>query len=423
MVYAVIDANNFYASCERIFNPTLEGKPLVILSSNDGCIIARSNEAKKLGIAMGEPVFKWREVIWKNKVEMLSCNFTLYGDMSARLMSILSHFSPDVEIYSVDEAFLDLTGIRQTDLTDYCKHMRQTIKQWTGLPVSIGIATTKTLTKVANHIAKRDERYDGVLDLTDTSLDLDSFLGLTPVGDVWGIGRAHTKKLLAHGVTTALDFVKLDQRWVKKTMGVFGVRTWLELQGQSCIPLDQVEEPNKSIISSRSFGHPISRLEDVEEAVAAFVSRAGEKLREQYLLASYINVYITTGYHPKDDQALYSGSLGKNLPVATDYTPDLITVALDIIKGLYKEGYNYKKAGILLANLTSRDSEQLDFFGEADKRKGRERMMKAVDEINAEWGSETIHMDSVGVARNWKPNSQMRTPRYTTKWEELVGVK
>ena len=277
-LFALADCNNFYASCERVFNPKLAGRPAIVLSNNDGCVVARSNEAKALGIAMGVPAFQIRHLIRKHDVQVFSSNYALYGDLSQRVMETLQQFSPEVEVYSIDEAFLNLSGFTNINLTDYGRRIRATVKQWTGIPVSVGIAETKTLAKIANHVAKRTEGTDGVFDFTAWP-DRDSVLARVLVEEVWGIGPNYARLLTQHGITTALGLRDADDHWIQKQMGVVGLRTVHELRGISCLPLEQCPPPKQGITCSRSFGRPVTTLAEMREAVAAYTARAAEKLR------------------------------------------------------------------------------------------------------------------------------------------------
>jgi len=293
MIFALADCNNFYASCERVFDPKLEGRPIVVLSNNDGCVVARSDEAKALGIKLGTPEFEIRDLLTAHQVRIFSSNYVLYGDMSERVMETLQEFTPKIEVYSIDEAFLDFSGFAGRDLTEYARKIRTTVKQWTGLPVSLGVATTKTLAKVANRLAKKSPTADGVVNFLGVT-DLDAILAGIDVADVWGIGRNYTKMLKANNIASALDLRNADDRWIRRRMGVVGLRTVLELRGTSCYPLEHNPPAKQSIGVSRSFGNPIQTLEEMKQAVAMHVARAGEKLREQKLAAQVMTVFMMT---------------------------------------------------------------------------------------------------------------------------------
>ncbi|MDQ1266391.1 MAG: Y-family polymerase, partial [Bacteroidota bacterium] len=290
---ALVDCNNFYASCERVFNPKLYGKPIVVLSNNDGIIVARSDEAKALGIKMGEPLFKIQDLVRRHNIQVFSSNYTLYGDMSCRVMRVLEQYSQDVEIYSIDEAFLSLWGMERNDLTEYCRNIRNIVRQWTGITVSVGIAETKTLAKLANRIAKKNPKFGGVLNLIGDP-NIEEYLKITLVEDIWGVGRQYTKFLNNHGIKTAYDFVNSNDKWIKKNMTVMGLRTCFELRGIPCIKLEYAVPAKKAIVCSRSFGKPVIEKQELHEAVSLFTTRAAEKMRRQNSAASLLTVFLRT---------------------------------------------------------------------------------------------------------------------------------
>ena len=337
----------------------LRKKPVVVLSNNDGCVIARSNEAKALGIKMGAPFFQNRELFKKNSVRFFSSNYSLYGDMSCRVMTTLQQFTPDLEIYSIDEAFFSLDGF--SDLTRYGRRIRKTVKQHTGIPVSIGIAPTKTLAKVANKIAKKNLSLQGVLDLAEVE-DLDSLLETVAVEDIWGVGCRYAAMLNRHGITNACQLKNADDAFIQKTMTIVGLRTVHELRGEPCIELEQSPPPKKAIGSSRSFGKPVEELEELLESVSDYVSRAAEKLRTQNSAAATVQVYLTTNRFKNEPQ--YANYISCTLPTPTAYTPDLIACAQACLKAIYRKGYRYKKTGILLTGLTPANGLQLNLFAE-----------------------------------------------------------
>jgi DNA polymerase V len=300
-IFALVDCNNFYASCERVFNPGLKGQPLVVLSNNDGCVVARSNEAKALGIGMGVPEFQIRPVLRAHQVQVFSSNYTLYGDMSQRVMETLEPFSPDLEIYSIDEAFLSLSGFASRNLTEYGRTIRNTVKRWTGIPVSVGIAETKTLAKIANRVAKRTPDIGGVFDLLACP-DRDALLGRIAVEDVWGIGPNHARRLKQHGITTALQLRGADDQWIRKHLGIVGLRLVMELRGVSCLDLEQCPSPKQSLTCSRAFGTLISTLAEMEEAVSVYTSRVAEKLRRERLAATVLTVCLSTNEYKEGPQ-------------------------------------------------------------------------------------------------------------------------
>jgi len=417
-IFALVDCNNFYASCERMFNPKLEGKPIVVLSNNDGCVVARSNEAKALGIAMGVPEFQIRPLLRVHQVHVFSSNYTLYGDMSQRVMETLEQFCPDLEIYSIDEAFLSLSGFTSRNLTDYGRTIRDAVKRWTGIPVSVGIAETKTLAKIANRIAKRTPDTGGVFDLLACS-DRDTLFGRVPVEEVWGIGWNHTRLLNQHGIMTALQLLKVDDQWIRKHLGIVGLRLVMELRGISCLGLEECPAPKQSVTCSRAFGQLISTLADMEEAISSYTSRVAEKLRRERLVATMMTVCLTTNEFKEGPQ--YSNSATLKLPVASDSTSDLIKSALQGIRAIYREGYLYKKAGVILTGLVSAGHTQADMFDSQDREKTT-RLMSALDAINHRWGSDTLHYASSGIGKAWKTQFQHRSQAYTTDWNELPVV-
>jgi len=412
-LFALVDCNNFYASCERVFNPKLASKPVIVLGNNDGIVVARSNEAKALGIPMGVPAFKYRDLIRRHDIQAFSSNYALYGDMSQRVMETLQQFSPEVEVYSIDEAFLGLSGFTHTNLIDYGRTIRATVKQWTGLPVSVGIAETKTLAKIANHIAKE---ADGVFDLSAFP-DRDDVLTWVPVEEVWGIGPAHARRLKQHGIKTALALRNADDQWIRKQMGVVGLRTVHELRGLSCLPLEQCPPPKQGITCSRAFGKPITTLAEMKEAVATYTARAAEKLRGEQLAASTLTVFLTT--NPFKDEPQYSNSITLRVPVATDATPELLRVALKGIEIIYREGYGYKKAGVMLLELVPISQVQANLFEQADRERST-RLMRAVDFVNARDGADTVRFAASGLTQQWRTKFTKRSPGYTTNWDELM---
>ena len=417
-IFALVDCNNFYASCERVFNPRLEGKPIVVLSNNDGCVVARSNEAKALGIGMGVPEFQIRPMLRAHHVQVFSSNYTLYGDLSQRVMETLEQFCPDLEVYSIDEAFLSLVGFERRNLTDYGQQIRQTVKQWTGIPVSVGIAETKTLAKIANRVAKRTPDMGGVCDLLACP-DRDALLGRIAVEDVWGIGPNHAHMLTQHGITTAFQLRRVDDQWIRKRMGIVGLRLVMELRGVSCLDLEQCPAPKQSLTCSRAFGKLISTLGEMEEAVSVYTSRVAEKLRRERLAATVLTVCLTTNEFKEGPQ--YSNALTLNLSVVTDTTSDLIKSALQGIRAIYRDGYLYKKAGVMLTGLVPVSQTQTDLFDDRDRRKSK-RLMSALDAINDRWGADTLHYASSGISKPWKTQFHRRSPAYTTDWDALPVV-
>ncbi len=420
--FVLVDCNNFYVSCERVFNPVLEGKPVVVLSNNDGCIIARSNEAKMLGIGMGEPFFKCREMLVKNDVAVYSSNYTLYGDMSCRVMHILHEMAPEVEIYSIDEAFLLFRGFKNFNITDYCRRIRKNIKQHTGIPISAGAGQTKTLAKIAAEIAKKEPSYNGVFDISSVD-NIDGFLEHVSVADVWGIGSKYAERLKSKGVFTAKDLKYVDEKWVEKQLGTNGLRTVFELKGFSCIPIDEIPKPRKSIVSSKSFGKDVSSLEEIQEALSEYVSRAAEKLRSQKSVATSVTVFVSTNRFKRQPQ--YSNSVVCRPACATAFTPELIKYALSALESIYRKGYSYKKTGVVLNGIELAKNIQPPLFLKAEDLYTAEKktLMRAVDRINRKWGNETVRCASSGVERKWSMRRAFSSGNFTTDWDELPVVK
>jgi DNA polymerase V len=425
-IVALVDCNNFYASCERVFRPDLEGKPVVVLSNNDGCIIARSNESKALGLKMGDPYFKVEPFMRKAGVTVFSSNYALYGDMSQRVMATLQYFSPELEIYSIDEAFLNLSGVvskneAATNPVDYGRIMRATVKQWTGIPVSVGIAATKTLAKIANRYAKKQKKTGGVFHLRD--LDCDAVLERTEVEDVWGIGPRYAFRLRKHGVTNARELRDRDERWIQKTMamGIVGVRLVLELRGIPCLPLDLKPGPKKEIACTRSFGKAVTTLEELKEATASYTARAAQKLRSQNSMVKTLMVYVMTNPFKNEPQYYNSASVGFSPPTAS--TPEMINRALEAIEAIYRPGYRYKKTGVVLTELLPGTIYQPTFF-DAANREQMHRLMHVVDHINARMGPGALQFGATGVIkRPWHMRRERCSNAFTTQWFGLAEVR
>ncbi|WP_242928353.1 Y-family DNA polymerase [Pontibacter vulgaris] len=417
-LFALVDCNNFYASCERVFNPKLEGQPIVVLSNNDGCIIARSNEAKALGIPMGEPAFKAKDVIEQHGVHVFSSNYTLYGDMSARVMQTLAQFTPNLEVYSIDEAFLDLGNFYGRDLNQYAQEMRETVRAWTGIPVSVGVAPTKTLAKLANRLSKKSKKAAGVLVLTDER-HIEEALRRTEVGDVWGIGRRYAQKLAGFGIHTALDLRNAPDTFIKKHMTVVGLRTVRELRGEPCQDLE-LEAPNKqNICTSRSFGRPITGLSELQEATANYASRCAAKLRRQKSCTGAITVFLQTNQFRDEPQYFNSKTIA--LPTATNSTLELLHYANLALLALYREGYRYKKSGVIVSELRPQNQVQASLLDTIDRDK-HQRLMQALDKLNSSWGRDKVTCASQGTTRPWQLKCEKKSPCYTTKFKELLRV-
>lgn len=420
-IIALVDCNNFYCSCERVFNPKLENRPVVVLSNNDGCVVARSNEAKALGIKMGEPAFKLREFREKHNLAILSSNYSLYGDMSQRVMQCLAEYTPSLEIYSIDEAFLDFSGFTHKDLTAYSCEIKRKVQQYTGIPISIGIATTKTLAKVANRIAKKSNKAKGVLDLVDSPY-LDLALQRTEVGDVWGVGSSFTKLLEKQNIHNAFQLKNADQKWIRKQRGIVGLRTVLELNGTSCIPLEEMPNSKKSTAVTRSFGSSVETLEELQEALSAYAYRAGEKLRQSKLEAASMTVFFRTGSYDKT-QPYRSWGTTVNFFSSTNDSRELVNNARKVAENLFEPGFKLKKAGVILLGLTSEAQKQLSLFekSEADKKRSQ-GLMQIMDSINCRYGRETIQLASSGIRKKWQMKADYKSPKYTTSWDELPKV-
>ena len=419
-VFALVDCNNFYVSCERVFDPKLDGKPVIVLSNNDGIVVARSNEAKALGIAMGVPAFQVRSLIRAHDVQVFSSNYALYGDLSRRVMDTLAQFSPQVEVYSIDEAFLSLSGFAGRNLTEYGRAIRATVKRWTGIPVSVGIAETKTLAKIAGEVAKHRRDAGGVCDLTAWP-DRGALLADIPVEDVWGVGPNWARLLMEHGVRTARDLREADEHWIRKRMGVTGARIVQELRGVSCLTVEDCPPPKQAVTVSRMFGRPITTLAEMREAVAAYTARAGEKLRQERLAATVLTVFLTTNPFKKDEPQ-YSNAVTISLPVATDATPELLRCALRGIERIYREGYCYNKAGVMLTALVPASQHQLDLFEDRDRTRSS-RLMRVLDRINADMGAGTLRYAAEGYVKRWRTRFERRSPVNTTNWRDLPVVK
>lgn len=408
--FALVDCNNFYVSCERVFNPRLRNRPVVVLSNNDGCVVARSNEAKALGIPMGAAAFQYADQFKRHRFIVYSSNYALYAEMSHRVMETLSQFSPDMEVYSIDEAFLLLDA--STDI----RKIRQKVYQWTGIPVSIGVASTKTLAKVANKYAKKYLPNEGVFILDDPTEILKNF----PVEDVWGIGRQITAFLHRHDIHTAWELACADDDWIRKNLSVVALRTVWELRGISCLSLQEAPPPKKSIVCSRSFGIEVTTEKDIAEALATYTARAAEKLRDQESAASFLEVFLHTNRFKEG--GYYANATQIILSEPTDFTPKLVGLAKKGLNKIYREGLSYKKVGILLGGIVSIRSVQRDLFAKNQAEK-QQRLMDVLDATNAKYGADTLKLAAQGIAQGWKSNRKNTTPHFTTCWEDLLTIK
>lgn len=418
---ALVDCNNFYVSCERVFAPKLEGVPVGVLSNNDGCFVARSNELKALGVKMGQPLFEVRDLVKRNRVRVLSSNYTLYGDMSARVMECLAGFAPAVEVYSIDESFLDLSCFERRDVVGVCREVRDTVRRWTGIPVCVGIGgPTKTLSKLANFAAKKRLVDDsGVCDLRDPDVR-ERVLRTVPVGEVWGVGRKSAEKLSMVGVKTAADLRDMDTRHARQMLTVVGERIVLELRGVSCLPLDLVQKPQKGLAVTRSFGQPVTAFDEMLSAVVAYATRAGEKLRAAGLCAGHMQVFAHTS--PFRGDPPYSGAASSEISPQADDTFVLVHHATALLKRLWRDGFRYSKAGIMLADLVPAGEVQPTLLDALDRERSR-RLMEAMDAVNARMGRGTLAPATVMAGKGWRMRQESCSPHYTTRLDDIPVVK
>lgn len=417
---ALVDCNNFYASCERAFNPNWNNRPVVVLSNNDGCVIARSNEAKALGIKMGVPAYQIKNEIERYGIGVFSSNYTLYGDMSNRVMTMLSSYSPNIEVYSIDECFLDFSGFERYDLKEYGEEIVRTVSKGTGIPVSMGIAPTKTLAKVANKFAKKYKGYKGVC-IIDTEEKRIEALKRTEIGDVWGIGYRHTKRLSVYGVSTAYDFSLMPRNWVRQQMTVVGERTWKELNGESCIDLELVAPDKKQICTSRAFGETISEIEGLEEAVSSYASICAGKLRKQKSFAQALMVFIHTNNF-REDQPQYFQNCVVKLPVSTNGTQEIVHYALIALRNIYRKGYFFKKAGVIIMDIVPDSAIQQNMFDNVDRER-QKKLMKVVDRLNSGFNRNNLTLAVQGGRRKWKLKQELLSPCYTTRLSDIINIK
>jgi len=417
--FALVDCNSFYVSCERLFNPSILKKPVIVLSNNDGCVISRSTEAKILGIKMGEPYFKVEKIVKKNNVKVFSTNFSLYGDISRRVMKTLKQFSPQMEVYSIDEAFLDLSSIKKENLLEHSYKIRKTILKWTGIPTSIGIAATKTLSKAANYIAKKEK--SGVVDLIN-SKQIDKLLSEIKINNVWGVGRQLTKLYIKNGINTAYDLKKIDNGWIRKNTNVFGSRTAMELRGFSCESLVPHEEKRKNCCVSRSFGKKVTKLEDLNEAITAHCLNAAEKIRLDKQAVKKINVFIRTSPF-QNKRNYYANSINVDLAIRTNDSIELVKQALIALKNIYKKGYKYQKAGIIFSDLKDMNSYNKNLFSGIKNEKMREKLMKAIDYTNAKYGRHSLSVAQIGLKKIWDSKKQHYSRIDTASFKFLPTVR
>jgi len=416
-VYALVDCNNFYVSCERVFNPKLEGRPVIVLSANDGCAIARSNEAKECGVKMAQPLYQFTDIIKKHDIQVLSGNFHLYTDMSSRVMQVLADMAPATQPYSIDECFLDITGLTD-DLGVYGQAVQAKVKQWTGIPVGIGIAETKTLAKVANRIAKTSKKTGGVLNLVGSQWR-EKALEKTEIGDVWGIGKQFTKKLSRNGVKTALDLANQSDGWIRKEMGVGGLKTVRELRNEDCIGFESIQQPKQTTLVSRSFGHTVTDLDDLVNAVSVFATTAAADIRKAKLVSSAVSVFIETNRFSNEPQ--YAPSRSVELSPAANNTKHIVRAAIGGVKEAYREGYKFKRAGVMLLDLVDADHAPRNLFDHRDPKD--DKLIEAFDRINSRQGPGSINFGVAGQSSAWQSASAYRSPRYTTEWDAIPVVK
>ncbi len=422
---AIVDCNSFYCSCERVFRPDLNNKPVVVLSNNDGCVVSRTDEAVNIGITMAVPYFKVKDLVEQNKIEVFSSNYNLYGDMSRRVMETLRHLAGEnnVEVYSVDEAFVNLHNVK--DVREICQSFKHTTEQWTGVKVSVGAAPTKVLAKMANRLAKKNKEKSGCIAVLDTPGKIAHTLQQTSVHDVWGIGRKYASKLENHSIYTAYELSKMNEDWANKFLGgVLGVRMIKELKGEPAIMLRDPLVNKKNIATTRMFGAPVNNLKDIKEAIATYVSIAAEKLRRQNSAASLLSVFVVKKT-PHSEGVSYHGEAVSSyciLPHATSCTNELIKVALRLTESIFKPEYLYKKAGVMLSALVPDASIQANLFVPSSQNNNR-MLMNVMDNINCAMRDDKIKFAAAGVAKNWKMRQEMRSPRYTTRWSEMREVK
>jgi DNA polymerase V len=417
-MFALVDCNNFFASCERVFRPDLIGKPVVVLSNNDGCVIARSNEAKAVGVPMGAPAFEHEELFKKHNVQVFSANFALYGDMSHRVMNILSEYTPEIEIYSIDEAFLKLQGFEKFNLQSYGQEMQRRVVKWTGLSISVGIAPTKALAKVATRIAKKFPGKTNSVYLIDSEEKRLKALKWLKIEDVWGIGRQHAKRLKAINVNTAFDFTQLNDSWIKKNLSIVGLRLKNDLQGIPTLDLEMIQS-KKNIATTRSFEKNYTGLEQLNERITTFAVSCAEKLRKQKSCCNSMMVFIHTNGH-RHDLPQYSRNIVVKLPFPTNSGIELAKFAKQALGKIFRKGFHYKKAGVIVMDFSQENQKQFKIFENSNAR--HVPLMQAIDKINASFGQQKIRLASQDLKRVWKMKQEKLSPRYTTKLDEIITI-
>jgi DNA polymerase V len=421
MPFALVDCNNFYASCERVFDPALRDRPVVILSNNDGCVIARSAEAKEAGISMGVPEFKVRPLIKKMNIAVRSSNYALYGDMSKRVMETIKSITPDMEVYSIDEAFVKIKGGSEEEIRATGRCIRETVRRNTGIPVSVGIASTKTLAKIANETAKKRLELNGVLYLNKIEA-VHAVLKKTSVGDIWGVGRNYRDMLERQSINNAYQLSRMPDSWVRSNMKVVGLRTVWELRGFSCLGIESCVENKKGILSSRSFGFPVKSYQNILESVSSFTTRASEKLRAQKCVASAITVTLVTSKYANPGKP-YKFGRSVTLPNPTANTTVLVKFARGLASMLFKEGQTYKKAWVMFTGIVPESEIQADLFSDQSYSPKEHNLMDSLDAINSKYGSRTLRPASNGIEQPWQMKQQYLSKRYTTRWDELMTVR
>ena len=412
---ALIDCNSFYVSCERLFNPKIQNVPVVVLSNNDGCVISRSTEAKKLGIRMGEPYFKVKDLVKKNNVQIFSSNYALYGDLSRRVMKVLKGFTDKIEIYSIDEAFLDLSHIKDEQVEEYGKQIRERVLKWTGIPTSVGISNTKTLSKVANHIAKKNKA--GVIFLKE---NIDNILKDFDIADVWGVGRQLSKLYIKNGIDNAYKLKNISNTWVKKSTNVLGAKTVMELRGISCIDLETEETRRKSCCVSRSFGKKVESLDKLKESITTHCLNAAEKIRTDKQTTRAVTIFIRTSPFDKN-RKYYSNSITIELPVATNNSIELVKTAISGLEKIYKYGYFYQKAGVILSKLRDASEKELNLLAPILENKSQP-LMRAIDFTNAKYGRNAISIAQAGISNDWKMRREHSSRIDTASFDFLPKI-
>jgi DNA polymerase V len=417
-MFALVDCNNFYASCERVFRPDLVGKPIVVLSNNDGCVIARSNEAKQIGIPMGAPAFEYQSLFETHQVKVFSANFALYGDMSQRVMDILSGYTPEIEIYSIDEAFLKLKGFERYNLQAYGSEMRTKVHRWTGIPISVGIAPSKALAKAANRIAKKYPEHTQGVYIIDSEEKKIKALKWLKVEDVWGIGRQHAQKLIQHRINNAYEYTQQSDEWVKKNFSIVGLRLKKDLEGIPTLDLER-QQAKKSIATTRSFESNYTELAQLNERVTTFAVMCAEKLRRQQSCCNSISVFIrTNGF--RNDLPQYSRSITIQLPFPTNSSIELSKFAIAALHRIFKSGYHYKKAGVIVQDFTPEANQQMNIFQNSNPK--HRLLMSTIDVLNAKLGQQKIKLAAQDLQRVWKMKQEQLSPRYTTQLEDIITI-